>query len=336
MATGRTISASFLNELDEKVFDLCRSISKTFYDLIPERKAKKEFQIDFGKISPSRDGGLGLGGGKIQRDALCTRGRQGKAPFSNRNLRWHPLVVAEIQPPFAKPIEKIEISGQGESQVLVFIVKNNEEKEIAYPADKVYEMERRYVALPEHWFPHIDILRNWSDTLWTQNSCVIPALEACEWWNAVETYAVLGLAVAVDFYHADFSSLYLEIVRLLNEQNVDKNIKLPTSDFPRRSDDITRCPVCLLNISKNLDRFRKSERGRTWQPAWRSSKKEEGEDSSVQIMHVNPLVESSINHNASNVRYGHRWCNIVMTDHSLDETLDFMEFVINAHNRSHT
>lgn len=68
-------------------------------------------------------------------------------------------------------------------------------------------------------------------------------------------------------------------------------------------------------------------------PAWRSSKKEEGDDSSIQIMHINPLVESEIRHNSNNVRYGHRWCNVAMTDHSLDETLDFMEFVIKAHNR---
>jgi len=334
VAAGRTISASFLNELDEKVFDLCMSISKTIYNLIPEKEARKEFQTNYGKISMSRDGGLGLGGGKIQRDALCTRGRQGKAPFSNRNLRWHPLVVAECKPSFAKPIEKIKISGQGESQILIFIIKNKDGKEIEYPADKVYEMDERFVALPEHWYPHITVLRTWSDTLWTQNSCVIPALEACEWWNAVETYALLGIAVAVEFFHADFYSIWSEVVKLLETQDINKSINLPTSDFPTKREDITRCPVCLLNISESLNRFRKTERCRTWQPAWRSSKKEEGDDSSVQLMHVIPLVESKINHTANNVRYGHRWCNIAMTDHSLDETLDFMEFVINAHKKA--
>ena len=38
---------------------------------------------------------------------------------------------------------------------------------------------------------------------------------------------------------------------------------------------------------------------------------------SIQVMHVNPLLENEIKHNASNVRYGHRWCNVTMTDHSL-------------------
>ena len=120
---------------------------------------------------------------------------------------------------------------------------------------------------------------------------------------------------------------------LLEKQNINNKISLPTNIFPTKKEDITKCPVCLLNISKGLEAFRKSERGTTWQPAWRSSKKEEGDDSSIQIMHVNPLVEMQIKHNSSNVRYGHRWCNVSMTDHSLDETLDFMEFVVRAHNR---
>jgi hypothetical protein len=74
-------------------------------------------------------------------------------------------------------------------------------------------------------------------------------------------------------------------------------------------------------------------REKVWQPAWRSTKREEGEDSSIQLMHVKPLVESEPRHHVDNVRYGHRWCNVAMTDHSLDETLDFMEYIVRAHNR---
>jgi hypothetical protein len=333
MATGRTISASFLTDLDHKIIELCDSISKTIYGSIPDEEAKKEFKKEYGKISYTRDGGLGLGGGKIQRDAICTRGRQGKAPFSNRNLRWHPLIVAENKPDFARKIERIEIGGQDDGQILVFVVKDAKGKELKFPSDKVHEMPERFVALPEHWYPHINTLKHWSDTLWTQNSCVIPALEACNWWDSVETYAILGLALAVDLYGADFDSLYTKIKQILEKQNINNKISLPTNIFPTKKEDITKCPVCLLNISKGLEAFRKSERGTTWQPAWRSSKKEEGDDSSIQIMHVNPLVEMQIKHNSSNVRYGHRWCNVSMTDHSLDETLDFMEFVVRAHNR---
>lgn len=333
MATGRTISASFLTNLDHEVIELCDSISKTIYDSIPNEEAKNDFKKEYGKISYTRDGGLGLGGGKIQRDAICTRGRQGKAPFSNRNLRWHPLIVAEHKPDFAREIERIEIGGQDDGQILIFVVKDLKGKEFKFPSDKVHEMPERFVALPEHWYPHINTLKHWSDTLWTQNSCVIPALEACNWWDSVETYAILGIALAVDLYNADFNSLNTKIKRILEKQNINSSVSLPTSIFPTEKSDIIKCPVCRLNISKDLEGFRKSERGTTWQPSWRSSKKEEGDDSSIQIMHINPLVESLIKHNASNVRYGHRWCNVSMADHSLDETLDFMEFIIRAHNR---
>jgi hypothetical protein len=333
MATGRTISASFLTDLDRRVIEVCEKISAAIITAIPKLEAKKEFYKEYGKISYTRDGGLGLGGGKLQRDAICTRGRQGKAPFSNRNLRWHPLVVAEHKPDYARTIERIEIGGRDDGQVLIFIVKGNKGKEFKFPSDKVHEMPERFVALPEHWFPHVGKLKHWSDTLWTQNSCVIPAPEACNWWDSVETYAVLGIALAVDLYDASFEPLYGKIKKILQDQKIDRQISLPTKIFPTDKSDIVRCPVCRLNISKDLEGFRKSERGTTWQPAWRSSKKGEGEDSSIQIMHVNPLVESHVKHNASNVRYGHRWCNVAMTDHSLDETLDFMEFVIRAHNR---
>jgi hypothetical protein len=97
MAIGRTISASFLTQFDEKVVKICEEISTVLKDCIPERE-KTKYWKEFGKISFTRDGGLGLGGGKLQRDALCTRGRGGKAPFSNRNLRWHPLVAAAEKP----------------------------------------------------------------------------------------------------------------------------------------------------------------------------------------------------------------------------------------------
>jgi len=50
-------------------------------------------------------------------------------------------------------------------------------------------------------------------------------------------------------------------------------------------------------------------------------------------MHLKPLIESAIIHTPENVRYGHRWCNVSMTDHSIDETLDFMEHVVEVHGR---
>jgi len=332
MATGRTVSASFLTDLDKQVIELCEKIAETIQNTIKDKDLQKDFKKQFGKISYTRDGGLGLGGGKLQRDAICVRGRQGKAPFSNRNLRWHPLVVAHEPISFAKEIEKIEIEGSDESQVLVFYIKENGKLK-PYPADKVHELPERYVALPKHWQPHVEILKNWNDTLWTQNSCVIPALECCDWQDSLETYAVLGIAVAVDFYGVDFQQIYKQIISILQSQTIQKSISLPTKLFPTQKSEFVSCPVCLCPIFSQPANFAERERHPTWQPAWRPSKKGEGEDASVQVMHVNPLIDKEIRHNAKNVRYGHRWCNVAMTDHSLDETLDFMEFIVKAHNR---
>lgn len=333
MASGRTISASLLTGLDSRVIRLCENISTALIAAVPDAGRRSDFTRQYGKIHTSRDSGVGLGAGKLQRDALCTRGRTGKAPFSNRNLRWHPLVVAENQPPAAREIERIEIRGRDDRQVLTFVVKYGAGREVKIASDKAHTLRERFVTLPRHWMPHLDALRHWSDNLWTQNSCVISAAEACDWWDAVETYAVLGIAVAVEFYGADFDLLHGKIAWLLQGQTVDQSVSLPTPAFPAVGNGILQCPLCRRNVSENLDDFRRSERIETWQPAWRASKQTEGDDSSIQIMHVNPLVESEIRHRADNVRYGHRWCNVAMTDHSLDETLDFMEFVVNAHNR---
>lgn len=335
MASGRTISANFLTDLDGKVIDLCAQISDAASNAIPDADGRTDFKRVYGKISKTSDGGAGLGGGKLQRDALCTRGRGGKAPYSNRNLRWHPLVVAETKPSYANEIERIEIEGDaGEhTQTLIFVIKDEFGNTREYPSDRVFELPSRFVALPKHWYPHIERLKLWSDILWTQNSCVIPALESCNWQDSVETYAVLATSIASEFYGADFNALYNEVTALIRAQTIDENLPLPSSNFPTSSDDFLQCPLCRINISSGLDRFRQSPSAATWQPGWRTSKKSEGDDSSIQIMHVNPLVESSIRHNAANVRYGHRWCNVAMSDHSLDETLDFMEYIVRANER---
>ena len=332
MANGSTVSRNLLTALDSKVIELCESISNSIYETIPDQ-GKKKLWGPYGKIHNSRDSGSGRGGGKLQRDAVCTRGRTGKTPFSNRNLRWHPLVVAEKSSPFASEIERIEIEGTDNTQTLIFVIKDEHNKEVKLPADKVHEMPKRFVALPKNWMPHIEALKYWSDTLWTQNSCVTSALESCDWWDSVETYAVLGITVAVELCGADFDALHGKVTDLLQTQGVDKRISLPTDAFPKDRNSVLQCPLCLRSVSENLQDFRGSDRSETWQPAWRTSKKTEGDASSIQIMHVNPLVESEIRHRADNVRYGHRWCNVSMSDHSLDETLDFMEFVVRAHNR---
>jgi len=228
MATGRTISASFLAERDARVIELCDRISTSIANRIGDANQRRKFVSDFGKTSKTRDAGLGVGAGKLQRDALCTRGKQGKAPFSNRNLRWHPLVVADAVWDCAKPIEEIRIEGD---ELLVFVVEENGKRR-RYRADKAHEMKERYVALPEHWIPHVNLLKGWSDTQWTQNSCVIPMQEACDWQDAAETFAILGIAVAVELFGSDFGKVYADVAEILAQQRIDANIKLPSSLFP--------------------------------------------------------------------------------------------------------
>lgn len=333
MATGRTISANFLTEKDTEIIQLCEQISTHISELISTDELKKEFKKVSGKISFTRDGGLGLGGGKLQRDALCTRGRQGKAPYSNRNLRWHLLVVAETPIPFAKEIDHIEIEGENDAQTLIFVVKESNGRLKKYPSEKVHELPERFAVLPKHWIEHIDTLKHWNDTQWTQNSCVITAFEACDWHHSVESYAVLAIAVASVFYDVDFRRVYSVVTDILRNQTIDRNVVLPTALFPRSETDIISCPLCKTAISGNPANLSERERISVWQPAWRSTKRNEGEDASIQIMHISPLVETEQRHNAKNVRYGHRWCNVAMTDHSLEETLDFMEYIVKAHNR---
>ncbi len=330
MAAGRTVSANFLTESDKKVITLCSQISDILINSIEDKEAKKEFKNTFAKMSKTtRDSGQGLGGGKLQRDALCTRGIGGLAPFSNRNLRWHPLVVAAHPISFAKPIERIEI----EIHTLYFIVKDVQGNEVSYPSEKVFELPERYVVLPHHWFPHIETIKHWEMSQWNQNACVITAYEACEWHDAVQAYASLGISVVTGFYEVDFHTIYNTVKTLLENQQIDISLTLPTSSFPTEKEDMVCCPLCKSPANENPAQLPDRHRERRWKPEWGSNKRGEGDDSSLQIMHVEPLTESEIRHNAKNVRFGHRWCNVAMTDHSVAETVDFMAFIVNAHNK---
>ena len=339
MAKGRTISANFLADLDKRVLEFCSKISAEITEALPDKEAKAHFKNDYGKMSKTtRDAGSGLGGGKLQRDALCTRGISGSAPFSNRNLRWHPLVAAETLNeqivedlvPFAKPIKRIEIEGKDETQTFVFIIEDKNGEELSFTSDKVYTMPQRYIVLPEHWTPHIENLKYWKEPLWTQNSCIITAYEACDWQDAVESYAILGISVAVNFYKLDFNEIYNKVIAVL-QTNTEFNF--PSSRFPTERDEIVNCPLCKVPTSQNPANLKDRIRDKRWKPSWSGNKRGEGEDSSMQIMHIEPLIEIEMRHNAKNVRFGHRWCNFAMTDHSIDETVDFMEYIVKAHNR---
>lgn len=331
MAKGRTISATFLTERDKHAIEFCSTLSTAIEEHISEPK-RKSFRAEFGKTHLSRDAGLGRGAGKLQRDALCTRGIQGNAPFSNRNLRWHPLVAAFEPIPFAKEIDRIRIEGSEQAQALIFQVTINGKKR-EYPSERVFEMPQRFVVLPKHWEPYVSLLSNWTDTLWTQNSCVITAYEACDWQDAVESYAVLGLAIACNLYNAKFDELTPIVTSLLRSQKVDPRTKLPSGKFPVSYEAVGHCPLCKVSLAEPPAKMPKRTRETRWKPAWSGDKRGEGEDESLQIMHINPLTEREVRHTAENVRFGHRWCNVSMTDHSIQETINFMDYIVKAHRR---
>lgn len=324
MAKGRTVSATCLTEKDKRVLDLCEKISNILCDNIESEEMKDDFREKYGMISKSRDAGMGRGGGKLQRDALCTRGIQGKEPFSNRNLRWHPFVLASSNINHADRIDTVSIN----DKVLHFTI-NEYGNTKSVKSSEVYNLNRRYVSIPEDWKGIVSELSEWKDEDWTNNSCAITAYEACDWSDAVETYIVLGLTISAAFYKADIYKSLNDVEKLMRNQEIDSEYHFPKKGFPTDMKSLQKCPLCGLSLDDNMDKFRIKVRGGIWQAPWMASKRKEGEDSSLQIMHTEPLIESQINHVASKVRYGHRWCNIAMTDHSIIETRKFFEHVVN-------
>ncbi len=333
VATGSTISAGLLTSRDRQVLELCESISRAVTSLIHDDNQNKSFMKEYGKISYTRDGGSGRGGGKLQRDALCTRGIQGKAPFSNRNLRWHPLIAADSEVSYAKKVEEIQIEGETPSESLVFKVRPSVGQAKMFRSDQIHDLSQRHVVLPSHWNPHINVLRSWNDTQWTQNSCIITAYEASDWQDAVESYAVLAISVAVNFYAVNFNAVLNTVCKTLRTQSIDRTISIPSNRFPLNEINIVACPLCLVPVRETPSRLPERKRSTRWKPEWSSNKRGDGDEGSMQLTHVFPLIESEMRHHAGNVRYGHRWCNVAMTDHSVAETVDFMEYIVKAHGR---
>jgi len=321
MAKGRTISAVELTEKDKEALEICRRIGDTLANLIKNTESKENFIKNYGRVHLSRDAGLGRAGGKLQRDALCTRGRTDKAPYSNRNLRWHPLVVAMEVPDYAKEVE--EIIQDNES--LVFVI----EGELWYPKD-VHKLPEVYCAPFDKWYAIKDELAQWTDDDWTNNSCVIPAMEYSTSQYSVETFAILGIAVVGSFYNVNPLIAYKSILEIFQEHNYKLSLEYPKED---EVSELILCPLCRAPLDAPPGNIVLPDREKVFQPPWRKSKREEGEAESLQLFHTIPLRENKIYHTPRLVRYGHRWCNVAMADHSVDETVDFMRAVVEAHGR---
>jgi len=329
MATGRTVGAGLLTEKDRKILELANKISNTLKECLVNDD-KNNFMDEYGKISFTRDAGTGQGGGKLQRDALTTRGRQGKAPYSNRNLRWHPLILSYNKPNYAREIDNIRVEGNN-PYTLIFQIDGKE-----YRPEEVYKLsEPPYVALPKHWEPHIETLKEFTDADWTANSCLIPAQEYSPWYYSIQSYVVLGITVVKNFYKIADEFCIEKIKKILGSQDIDSRNLLDEKfiSLLKNIEEISKCPLCLRYLNEKPAGLQGSTREKTFQPPWRPTKREEGNEESIQLLHTKPLKESEIRHKPEYVRYGHRWCNISMTDHSIDETLEFMEQILKAHNK---
>jgi hypothetical protein len=321
MAKGRTISATELTDRDRWALELCLKISTELTNLIPDNRSKEDFMKIYGRVHLSRDAGLGLAGGKLQRDALCTRGRTDKAPYSNRNLRWHPLIVAYETPEYAKEVESVTIDGKS----LVFIING----ELWYPKD-VHNLPEVYCIPFDKWYDIRDELSKWTDEDWTNNSCVIPAMEYSTLEYSIETFAGLAIAIVSNFYNVEPIKAYEIILNIFQKHNFEVS-----SEFPKSTEilELILCPLCLVPLNSPPGNLILPEREKIFQPPWRKSKREEGEAESLQLFHIIPLKEKTICHTPKLVRYGHRWCNVAMADHSVDETVDFMKAVVEAHEK---
>ena len=326
MAKGRTVSALGLTEIDIKALKICSDISESLRDLIPEEDKKNEFWKVYGNVDMSRDAGLGIKGGKLQRDALCTRGRTDKAPFSNRNLRWHPLIVAHETPWYAKEVNEVKIR----NRTLIFITDRGE-----YTPDRVYTLPEVYCVPLTKWKDLVNDLKHWNDEDWTNNSCVIPAAEYSPVNLSVETFGLLGLIVASSFYKVDLMKAYYTVHSKLQDELKSIGFSSVSNYFPKRDKikEVVNCPLCLAPVNGDPANKKFPKRFKVWQPPWRKSKREEGEAESLQLMHIEPLVEHEIRHTPENTRYGHRLCNVAMSDHSVEETVDFMRAVVKAHEK---
>lgn len=321
MAKGRTISATELTDKDHWALEICKSISDKLAGMITAPDQRGDFIKNYGRINFSRDAGLGLAGGKLQRDALCTRGRTDRAPFSNRNLRWHPLIVATETPSYAREVEAISV----DDHTLVFIIDGN-----LWSPNEVHKLSEVYCAPYSKWYNIKDELTKWSDEDWSKNSCVIPAMEYSTMEFSIEVFAVLGIAIVNNFYNVNIDDAFNGVMEVFEEKKYN-----PTSEFPTQSEieEIALCPLCLSPLNTPPGNLSLPEREDTFQPPWRKSKREEGEAEALQLFHTYPLKESQILHTPKLVRYGHRWCNVAMADHSVDETVDFMRAVVEAHER---
>jgi len=325
MSTARTAEAKYLTKKDLQILNLCSDITEEISGLIPAGEERNNYIKKWGNVGSSRDSNIGFAG-KISNDALTTRGKSGKTLQANRNLRWTPLVFAN-----KNHFNYIEVQDFSISRGILNYKINGE---YLNPRE-IYEMEEFAIILPEV-FEKLKIIIDSLTTgqkkdFWDKNKLPIPLMESCSWVEAVEVFSILSISVASELYSVDKKKLYTSVIKVLLSQTIDKNLQVPSAKYPVFENIDLGCPICKLPLKDSLDAFRSIDRETTFQPTISNNKRSEGEDNATQLVHINPLIDSLVNHNPQNVRFGHRWCNVAMTDHTLEDVLKFFEHITATH-----
>jgi len=307
MATGRIISASFLTDFDKKVIELCEKISDTIFNSITDKELRKEYNNLFGKVIYTRIATPKVL--KIQKDALYINN---ELVDNFTQIRWHPLLESENEIEHAKKIVRIQTKSKNnkeffESDKLLTI--QHDGKFLDFWIDDSFNLPERYYFILEEkeFYPFRGDIFNY----------FIPSKESCNWWQAVEVFAHLSITVAVNFFSIDFHSIYEKIVNILSHQEIDKKIEIPSLQFSKLFDDFIICPLCKTKITDET--VKESLLSKI---------------SALQLIYIKPLIENEIRHNASNVRYGHRWCNKVLNGYSVEQTINIFGEILKSHGKN--
>ncbi len=85
---------------------------------------------------------------------------------------------------------------------------------------------------------------------------------------------------------------------------------------PDKKDNPCICPLCLEKIK--ISDFKEN--------VWGMAK--------IELWHITPLSDNTPNHDADNLGWGHRTCNIAQQERTTDETIDWMESLVKKHRKS--
>ena len=195
------------DNFDHKLYDQIKKEKENHLILANDRVKREQYlkYLRFKEITNVEGrAGFAFGPNLLQQKALVTRGKGAKNPFSNRNHRWHPLIAAKSIVQNLSKIEKITtdeeyfVRGRGKkkkkfkSKTLVFHIK--QEGQIKkFKSSETFKINGKFVVTPEKWDDIHEEIKLWTNEDWKFAKCLIPATEACEWYNAVESYCILGI-----------------------------------------------------------------------------------------------------------------------------------------------